>query len=62
MKQRRVQQSDLFDAPSPRIELSALQRAGARALIEALLSEAIGEFRGADKAKRREASHDENNG
>jgi hypothetical protein len=61
MKQRRVQQSDLFDTAPPSIELPALQRVEARALLEVLLAEAIGETRMADKAKQREVGHDKNN-
>jgi len=61
MKQRRIQQSDLFDTAPPSIELVALQRAEARALLEVLLVEAIGETRMADEARQREVSHDENN-
>jgi hypothetical protein len=61
MKQRRVQRSDLFETVPPRIELSALQRAQARALLEVLLAEAIGETLLVDKTSQREVSHDENN-
>jgi hypothetical protein len=61
MKQRRSQQSDLFDTVPPGIELSALQRVQARALLEVLLAEAIGENRMAESARQREVSHDENN-
>ncbi len=61
MKQRRIQQSDLFDTAPPSIELSALQRAEAQALLEVLLAEAIRETRMADETKQREVSHDENN-
>jgi hypothetical protein len=62
MKQQRVQQSGLFDTVPPKIELSALQRAEVRALLEVLLVEAIGESRVAAETKQREASHDKNNG
>ncbi len=58
MKQRRVQQSDLFDTVPVKIELSALQRAEARALLEVLLAEAIGATRIAEKPKQREVRHD----
>lgn len=61
MKQRRIQQSDLFHAAAPSIELAALQRAEARALLEVLLVEAIGETRMAVEATQREIGHDENN-
>jgi hypothetical protein len=61
MKQRRVHQSELFDTAPPRIELSAVQRAQTRALLEILLAEAIGETRLADETSRREVSHDKNN-
>ena len=55
MKQRRIQQSDLFDTAPPKIELSTLQRAEARALLEVLLAEAIGKTQVRDEAKRGEA-------
>lgn len=61
MKQRRSQQSDLFDTAPAGIELSGFQRAQARALLELLLAEAIDETRMAESARQREVSHDENN-
>ena len=42
MKERRPLQSDFFITPPPRAEWSALQRAKALALLEALLAEANG--------------------
>ena len=48
--------------PRPRWrKLSALQRAEARALLEALLAEAIGKTHMADRPKQLEVSYDENN-
>ena len=61
MKQLRVQQSDLFDTAPPSIQLSALARAEARALLEVLLAEAIRNTRIVDEATQREVGHDENN-
>ena len=61
MTQRRIQQRDLFDTVPAGSELSALQRVQARALLEVLLAEAIGENRMAERASQREVSHDENN-
>jgi hypothetical protein len=52
---------DLFDAVPAGIELSALQRAQARALLEVLLAEAISESRRAESAREQEVDHDENN-
>jgi hypothetical protein len=61
MAQHRSQQPNLFDAVPVGIELSALQRAQARALLEVLLAEAIGEERRAESARQQEVNHDENN-
>jgi hypothetical protein len=61
MAQRRSQQPNLFDTVPARIELSALQRAQARALLEVLLVEAVGKNRRAESAREREVDHDENN-
>jgi len=61
MAQRRSQQPNLFDTMPARIELSAFQRAQARALLEVLLAEAIGENRSAESARQQEVDHDENN-
>jgi hypothetical protein len=61
MPQRRSQQPNLFDTVPARIELSALQRAQARALLEVLLTEAIDENRRAETARQREGDDDENN-
>ena len=60
MKQRRIQQSDLFGTVLARIALSPLQRAQARALLEVLLAESIGENCLAESARQREVRHDEN--
>jgi hypothetical protein len=61
MPQWRSQQPNLFDTVPARIELSALQRAQARALLEVLLTEAIDENRRAETARQREGDDDENN-
>ena len=61
MAQRRSQQPNLFDTMPARIELSALQRAQARALLEVLLAEAIGESRRAGSTSEQEVDHDKNN-
>ena len=60
MPQRTSQQPSLFDTLPAKIELSALQRTQAQALIEVLLMEAIGEHRRAESASPREVDHDEN--
>jgi hypothetical protein len=61
MAKRRSQQPSLFDTIPARIEMSFLQRAQALALVEVLLTEAMGEDRGTESAKQREVDHDENN-
>jgi hypothetical protein len=61
MVQHRSQQPNLFDAVPAGIELSALQRAQVRALLEVLLAEAISEDRKAESARQQEVNHDENN-
>jgi hypothetical protein len=60
MKERRPLQSDFFITPPPRAEWSALQRAKALALLEALLAEANGaDVEQEGTSHRRGVDHDE---
>ena len=60
MKEQRPLQSDLFATPQPLIQLPALQRAKALALLEDLLTQANGATAEQEKAfQQQEVNHDE---